>query len=139
MTQAQGFASHPIEPDVEIMQDTYLGDLVCQTYDGRTIYERPEEDIETDAIIQAQAKSLKYTTVDGKQRAKPDVDLLTKMMAIALFTVDGEPITIDMLTAKPSVNPKAIGWKAFTVVQQRANEFSEGLPSGKTSSGPVES
>lgn len=116
---------------VDVVSDRNLGELVGHTWDGRSIYMRPEEDISTDAIIAAQARGIKGKNVDLK--------LIAQLQAIALFTVDGEPLTIDMLTKKPSENSAAIGWRAMLLLQQKSNEFNDGIPSGKTSSEPAES
>lgn len=119
--------------ETEVIEPTHLGEYLCDTWDGRKIYIRPEEEIDTAAIIEAQSKSVRYGKgADGKKEAKTDLKLLLQLMAIALFTVEGESLTVDMLIGAPRSNPKAIGWKAMAVLQTHANEAAEGIPTGKT-------
>lgn len=117
--------------EAEVVEGINLGTLICRTWDGRGIYLRPEEEVDTGAVLRAQSQAIKGKNVN--------LELLQQMMAIALCTINGHPITIDMLTKKPKEHRAAIGYRALLKVQAEVNGFSEDIPSGKTSSGLAES
>lgn len=107
--------------EVVIDEHTNFGTLICRTWDGRGLWLKPEEDVETSAVLNAQQRSIRGT--------KADIKLLTELMANALCTIDGEPITPSHLNGIPKKNPSVIGWKAYDKLQKAVTETNKELPS----------
>ncbi|MDX2215522.1 MAG: hypothetical protein SFY66_19820 [Oculatellaceae cyanobacterium bins.114] len=96
--------------------------------DGRTIEQIDEEELDGDLYFRFQRESVKH---------KNAPDEAMKWLMMRLFTVGGEPLTIDHLTEKPSQG--GLGFRAVASLGNLAGEFIQGLPNPKTQSSSVSS
>lgn len=118
----------PIEP--EIVEDATFGTLIYRLSDGRNIYQKPDDAIEVDAFLKAQSAAI----VKSGKTTKFDTTLFIKLIATSMCTVDGQPITIDMMNGKPSTNGRKLEWKALGAIQTYINnEMEELMPDPKAS------
>jgi len=107
----------------EVVEDASFGKLIYTLGDGRNVYQKPDDDIEVDAFLKAQSAAV----VRSGKTAKFDTALFIKLIATSMCTIDGQPITIDMMNGKPSASGQKLNWKALASIQTYINTEMEGL------------
>ncbi len=106
-----------------------MSDAVLTLKDGRSIRQVDEEELDGDLFFRFQRISVKF----GKEK----IDESIKWLVMQLFTIDGDPLTVDHLTEKPSAG--GLGFRVVAQLCKIASEFVEGLPNPKTASTSADS
>ena len=108
--------------------------VVAIAKDGRIVRQIDEDEIDAEVIFRYQAmaaKSFRQSKSGEREIVVNHFATATQYLILNLFTVDGQPITIDHLTGRPSQNPTSLGLSIVSRLATIATEQVSGTPQGK--------
>lgn len=106
---------------------------VAVTKDGRVIRQIDEDELDAQLPLQYSTKVAKSVRHQGQKKEIQDHAFLaaSEWLILQLFTIDGNPLTIDHITGKHSQNPDSVGPYITGILSTLSQKIIGGTPEGK--------